>query len=89
MYSVHLRSSSIIVTLTCVLQLHPSQVESHATDRGELLRVEDCAGPLVGRDDLVASLPVERHGRRGEALQPALQADALPHRVVVYGATRH
>ena len=81
--------SSLIVTLTCVLQLHPGQVQSHATDRGELLRVEDCAGPLVGRDDLVASLPVERHGRRGEALQPALQADALPHRVVVYGATRH
>ena len=64
-------------------------MESHATDRGELLRIEDCAGPLVGRDDLVASLTVERHGRRGEALQPALQADALPHRVVVYGATRH
>ena len=63
-------------------------METHPAHRGELLSVDDGAGAHVGRDDLVASLPVERDRGGGETLKPALQAEALSDGVVLYGASR-
>ena len=68
---------------TCISKFHTADVKADPGDPGQLLRLEDAAGPVFGRDHLVASLPVEGQGGVHEALDPAHQADALSHPVVL------
>ena len=80
---------TVELCLTCVSQLHRGELEADSAPLFESLGLQDAARPLLGGDDLVASLPVERDGRLGVSLHPAVQADALALRVVLDGASGH